>query len=183
MVKKCIAAGIVCSVGLVGAAQASETFDFPSANSSVVGSVGFINTFEIGWFWSASRGDSVQESFTSNLGAVDRTILDLDVVNNGLSQIGVDWRVLLNGTAIGSFTVGLGFTGPLSVDLMHSPVGAVGGAYDLRIEVTNEVPGGGGAHTLGYAAPHPSTVTFIPSPGAIGLLALGGFAATRRRRS
>src|SRR5690242_18552447 len=37
---------------------------FPSAKSTVIASVGFIDDTQVGWFWSAARGDSVEQSFT-----------------------------------------------------------------------------------------------------------------------
>jgi hypothetical protein len=50
---------------------------------------------------------------------------------------------------LGSFTVPAGFTGPLTLDVSFPPIS--GPTYAVTIRVTNEVPGGGGAHTLAYA--------------------------------
>ena len=58
-----VGGGRACLAG--GAtAQTSQTFDFPSSDSTVVGSVGFIDADEVGFFWSMQRGDRVSETFT-----------------------------------------------------------------------------------------------------------------------
>lgn len=165
---------------LAGSAMA-QTFPFPSSGSAVVGSVGFINANEVGYFWSTNRGDSVTETFGSALPSVNGTNLRLNVLQNILSSgNNVNWDVVLNGSTVGSFSVPQGFLGALNVPISHAPVAAIGGNYTLRIQVTNEVPGGFGSHTLG--ANFETSVTFVPAPASLGLLGLAGLAATRRRR-
>jgi MYXO-CTERM domain-containing protein len=177
---KTLIGSAVIVAALAGSAM-GQTFPFPSAGSAVVGSVGFINPNEVGFFWTATRGDSVSETFGSALASVNSTTLRLNVVQNALnSGNSVNWDVLLNGTTIGNFTVPQGFLGALNVPLAHAPVAAVGGNYALRIQVTNVVPGGGGSHSL--AANIGTSVTFVPAPASLGLLGLAGLAAARRRR-
>lgn len=161
---------------------------YPGAagSATVVGSVGYINPNEVGYFWSQARGDSVTETFVDPLPFVVQTRLDLIVVQNFLSGGNVvNWTVLLNGLPIGNFTINEGFTGPVTHTFNHLPVPSLGGTYTVRMEVANQVPVGGGSHTF-YAGLHPaggSTVTLIiPSPASLALLGLSGLVAVRRRR-
>ena len=132
-----------------GATAQSTTFAFPSSTSTVVGSLGFIDADEVGFFWSAQRGDRVSETF-SGPSSVNRAILNVEVVRNVLSGAQhVDWNLEINGTVVGSFTVSPGFTGPLTVDVSFPPI--LGPTYAVTIRVTNNVPGGAGSHTLAYA--------------------------------
>src|SRR5262245_57340469 len=81
------------------------TVSFPSSSSTVVNS-GINDSSMIGYFWSASRGDSVQETFTGT-GLTWITHLDLNfsvaanVLNPGNA---VEWDVLVNGTKVGTWT-------------------------------------------------------------------------------
>lgn len=161
---------------------------YPGAagSATVVGSVGYLNPNEVGYFWSQARGDSVTETFADALLSVTQTRLDLIVVQNVLSGgNSVNWNVLLNGMLIGNFTINQGFTGPVMHIFNHAPVPNIGGMYTVRMEVTNEVPVGAGSHTF-YAGLQPggvgSTVTLIPSPASLALLGLSGLVAGRRRR-
>ena len=53
--------------------DAGKKFAFPSASSTVVGSTGFIDDCQVGYFWSASRGDSVSQTFSSYNGSSTRS--------------------------------------------------------------------------------------------------------------
>jgi opacity protein-like surface antigen len=178
----------VMAVALLALATpaAAATFTFPSAGSTVVGSVGFINADEIGYFWSAARGDSVEETFADPALSVDSLALALNVVTNVLaSGAEVDWNVLLNNILVGSFTVTDGFTGDLNLLFSFAPISSPG-SYTLRLEVTNEVPSGDGSHTFAYDGAFQHSVTFnpsVPEPATVLLLssALVGLAASRRR--
>lgn len=129
---------------------------FPSASSTVIASTGFVDSEQVGYFWSAARGDSVAETF-SGPAHVKKIILKLDVVSNGLAAgAHVDWAVSVNGTDVGTFTVVSGQTGPLTEKDSFAPIG--GGSYAVKIRVTNEVAGGDGAHTLRYAGAGPHSV-------------------------
>jgi hypothetical protein len=160
---------------------------FPSGASTVVGSVGFIDADEIGYFWSTARGDLVSESFADPLASVSRAIFDFDVPTNVLSTVPVNWDVLINGTTIGSFSISPGFTGPVNLDLTFAPIANVGGSYLVAFEVTNEVPVGYGSHTLAYAGEYAHSVELgvIPAPGAIvlGSIGVGLVSWLRRRRT
>ena len=73
---------------------------FPSSTSTVVGSVGFIDADEVGYFWSASRGDSVAQSY-SGPASVDGILMKVSVIQNVLnSGAHVDWMVSVNGVDV-----------------------------------------------------------------------------------
>ncbi|UCD51726.1 MAG: LamG domain-containing protein, partial [Phycisphaerales bacterium] len=145
-------------------ALAATTMAFPSASSTVVANVGFINATEIGYFWSVARGDSVTETLPTSEPSVNRAIFDFVVPTNAL-VIGyfVHWDVLINGVPIGSFTVVDGQTGPVHLDFSFPPIG--GPNYTIRFRVTNEVPAGCGSHSLGYAGIHAGTVQLLGETG------------------
>ncbi|MCC6677134.1 MAG: hypothetical protein IT436_08315 [Phycisphaerales bacterium] len=174
---KCIA---MIAVAAVAGSAVAGVHTFPSSGSAVVGSVGFISPTEVGFFWSATRGDSVQETLADTLPIVNQVKLDLVVPRNSLaSGLSLTWGVELNGTDIGTFAVASGQTGPISHTFDFAGI-ASPGSYMLRIEARNTIPGGGGSHT--FAAVDRTTATLLPAPGAAALLGLGGLVAARRRR-
>lgn len=130
------------------AAQPAAANEFPSSTSTVIGSIGFIDDYEVGYFWSAARGDSVEQTF-SGPAAVRRAILKLDVTYNGLYGSDEDWALSINGTDVGSFTITQGQTGPLKEVFKFHAIR--GGTYDVKLRETNEVPGGDGSIALRYA--------------------------------
>ena len=147
-----LAAVATCALALVPSATAATvTYPFPSANSTVVASVGFIDADEVGYFWSAARGDLVSETFAGPF-VVNRATLNVEVVQNVLnSGAEVDWAIEINGNFVGSFVVAEGFTGPILKTLKFPPM--FGLLYTVTLRVTNEVPGGAGSITLAYADP------------------------------
>lgn len=171
---------VLLTAAVASSAMAGEHV-FPSATSSVVGSVGFINPNEVGYFWSASRGDSVQETLADSLPIVSQLKLDLVVPTNSLSAgNALMWGVEVNGVEVGTFSVASGATGPLSHTFDFAGI-AGAGAYTVRIEARNTIPGGGGSHT--FSANIRTTATLLPAPGAAAVLGLGGLMAARRRRA
>jgi len=123
-------------------------FSFPSASSTVVGSNGFIDGEQAGFFWSVARGDSVTETFSGPGNATSYT-LDVDVITNSLVMTAVNWDVLINGVLVDNFDVAPGFVGTVSRAAMFTSI--PGPNYTVELRVTNEVEGGGGSHTLRYA--------------------------------
>lgn len=130
---------------------------FPSAASTVIGSVGFIDSDEVGYFWSMARGDSVTEVIAGP-NKIKKAILKIEVVTNGLvagSQ--ADWDLEINGNVVGSFVVASGDLGPVKVKAKFPRI--TGGEYEVAIRMTNEVVIGGGAHTLAYAGAYDHSIT------------------------
>jgi hypothetical protein len=153
-----IAQRSVTPVAALHATQPAITpvYAFPSATSTVVGSTGFIDSEQVGYFWSAARGDSVAETF-SGPGAVKKAIFKLDVPYNGLAAgAEVDWTASINGTDIGSFTVLSGESGPKTAKFKFPKI--KGPPYAVKIRVTNEVAGGEGSISLRYAGAGPHSV-------------------------
>jgi hypothetical protein len=135
----------------------TTTAAFPSAASTVVGSTGFINSTEIGYFWSASRGDSVSQTIHGP-SSIKRMILKVDVVTNVLSGGNeVDWDIVINGSTVGHFIVHEGQTGLIRFKAHFGKI--KGPNYNVLLKVTNEVPSGGGSHTLAYAGAFPHSIT------------------------
>jgi hypothetical protein len=163
MLKLGLALGLVIALLIPGGmalAAHSETFAFPSPGSTVVGSVGFIDGDEIGWFWSVARGDTVSETLSSSLPTIGGAILDVELVDNVLnSGAYVDWDVKINGVLVDSFTVNEGFTGPIHREMSFAPI--AGPDYLVELVVTNEVAGGEGSHSLAYAGAHAHSIELI----------------------
>ncbi len=145
--------------GYASTNSVGTTAAFPSSSSTVVGSVGFINGTECGYFWSASRGDSVTQTIHGP-GAIRHAILKLDVVTNSLTGGSeVDWDILINGINIGQFIVHQGQTGLIRFRSHFGRI--VGPNYDVVIKVTNEVPAGDGSHTFAYAGALPHSIQLL----------------------
>jgi len=136
-------------------------YTFPSALSIVVGSTGFVDAEQVGFFWSVVRGDSVTESFAGP-SSIKQYSLDVDVISNGLNNGAfVNWNVLINGVLVDNFTVNDGFFGTVS---RSASFGAIAGPnYAVELRVTNEVAGGEGSHTFRYAGIGFNEVELIPS--------------------
>jgi len=153
-----------CSLALVpsSAMALGASYDFPSSNSTVVASVGFIDSDEVGFFWSAERGDRVTETFIG-APAIWRVVLRLEVVFNVLnSGAQVDWDLVINGNVVDSFVVQQGFIGPI-VRMATFPH-IKGPVYTVTIRVTNTVPGGQGSHSLAYAGAFEHSIQLFGVP-------------------
>ena len=135
------------------------TAAFPSSSSTVVGSTGFINSTEIGYFWSAARGDSVSQTIHGPR-AITHMILKVDVVTNVLSGgAEVDWNIVINNVIVGQFKVVEGETGLVR---FRAHFGKIHGPnYNVVLKVTNEVPSGDGSHTLAYAGAYPHSIQLL----------------------
>lgn len=139
----------------------SESFPFPSSESSVVSSWGKLDEDEIGYFWSASRGDKITETFASGLGQVCQVQLDVFVTRNVLSDDAtVDWSLEISGHEVTRFEIQAGFHGQKSVSkVLALPI--VGDVYTIGINVMNQVPLQKGSHAFAYAGslfPHEITL-------------------------
>jgi hypothetical protein len=135
------------------------TAAFPSSSSTVVGSTGFINSTEIGYFWSAARGDSVSQTIHGP-SAIRHMILKVDVVTNVLTAGNeVDWNIVINNVVVGQFKVVAGETGLVR---FRAHFGKIHGPnYNVVLKVTNEVPSGGGSHSLAYAGAYPHSIQLL----------------------
>jgi len=159
-----VAACTVLALAPSSAVASNPTFAFPSSSSTVVGSVGFIDSTQVGYFWSAARGDKVSQTFTGP-SEISRAILNVDVVANFLNSGNqVDWNLQINGTPVGSFAVHEGVTGAVTLDVSFPPI--AGPSYNVTIRVTNQVPGGGGSISLAYAGSLPHSIQLFESPAA-----------------
>jgi hypothetical protein len=176
---------LVMVLGLLPATGYAYTASFPSASSTVVGSVGFISGTEIGYFWSVGRGDSVSETFSgTGLSSVNDLRLNFDVTRNVLSSGAfVSWDVFVNNNDVGNWVWNDGDgTGPVALHYTFADI--VGsGTYTIAMRVMNEVAGGQGSIALGV----PGTMTLqgsaVPIPGAIWLFGSGivGLAGLRKK--
>jgi hypothetical protein len=148
------------TVTAAAAASPDAFFAFPSANSTVVGSVGFIDDDEVGYFWSVSRGDSVTETFAGPA-TITKAKLKIAVGQNFLnSGATVDWTLSINGVDVGRFRILQGFTGKRVFARTFPAIAGPG--YTVKIRVTNEVPGGQGSITLVYAGPAAHNIELAP---------------------
>lgn len=167
-------AALLIPSSIVNAAS-SETFSFPSSTSTVVGSLGVVDAEQIGYFWSASRGDTVYETFSTSMPTIDGVTLDIEVVSNVLnSGAQVDWNVEINDVVVDNFTVNEGFTGLIHREISFAPIS--GPDYKVEIVVTNQVPNGQGSHSLAYDGEYAHSVELISSgaPGPEPELEVGG---------
>ncbi|MHC4837232.1 MAG: hypothetical protein ACYTF3_03470 [Planctomycetota bacterium] len=133
----------------------ASSFVFPSATSTVIGSLGFVDSENVGYFWDVNRGDSVSETF-SGPGSVSSYTLDVDVPQNFLSTENIDWEVVINGTVVDTFQV---VSGQTSVNVSGSFASISGPSYDVSVRVTNTISPGFGSCTFRYAGAGQNALT------------------------
>jgi hypothetical protein len=141
------------SAARAGTAAPSTTYAFPSATSTVVASVGFIDATQVGYFWSVSRGDSVTETFAgpASITAVGlRITVPTNVLSGGAF---VAWSLEINSVAVARFKVPQGFIGTKSLRKTFAAIS--GPTYTVVLRVLNEVAPGQGSITLVYAGTSP----------------------------
>jgi len=173
---------LALSAAVVPGAAWGDMHEFPSGGSDLNG-VTDIGGGQIGWFWRSSLNQSVSEILADTEPKITRAILDIEVPQNVLVSDPVEWAITINNSQVGSFTVDPGFTGPVHLGLSFARISAVGGNYEVSLEVVNDVALMGGAHTLGFADPYKHSVELIPEPTAAALLSGWVVVLVRRRRS
>lgn len=145
-----------CGTTNVASVPTATGNDFPSAASAIVGSVGFIDADQCGYYWSASRGDGATETF-AGAASITSYSLDVDITTNVLSAGNtVDWQVTINGTVVDTFS---SVPGDTSISASSSFAAIAGPNYTVALSVTNEVPGGGGSVALRYAGVGTHTIS------------------------
>lgn len=185
MTRSLLAKASIAALAIVAASSASAfTGTFPSDSSTVIGSYPTVDANTIGYFWSASRGDSVRETFSTGLGSVTHLGLKLVIADNVLgSGAQVDWDVRVNGNTVGTWTVTQADgTGPVSLDYNFGAISDGGGMYEVGLFVTNQVPDGLGSIALGKNVRTSATLDAVPEPASMSILGLGALALLRKRK-
>ncbi|MEF8755290.1 MAG: PEP-CTERM sorting domain-containing protein [Accumulibacter sp.] len=180
--KTILAAALLTVAG--AATAASVTVQFPTSSATVVASVGSLSPTEVGWFWSAARGDLVSENYPgTGLFNPSSLSMDLNVTRNVLSSgQSVVWDVLVNSVDVGDWIwSSADGTGLTNIALAFAPI--AGEFNSLALVVKNEVPGGAGSIALGLDT-RTTVSNEVPEPGTMLLLGLtmAGLAASRRRQ-
>jgi hypothetical protein len=145
--------GLAPSAARAGSAAPSTNYAFPSASSTVVASIGFIDATQVGYFWSVSRGDSVTETFNgpASITAVGlRVTVPTNVLSGGAY---VAWSLEINSISVARFRVPQGFVGTKSLRRTFAAIN--GPLYTVKLRVVNEVAPGQGSITLVYAGAQP----------------------------
>ncbi|MCU1500426.1 MAG: putative internalin [Acidimicrobiales bacterium] len=100
---------------------------------------------QVGYFWSAARGDKVSQTFAGPA-KINHATLHVQPGTNGLATL-ASWRLSINGVDVGPvFSVPpTGSLAPITVDAAFSPI--TGPGYAVQMRMINEVASGDGAHT------------------------------------
>lgn len=146
-------------------ASASTFYDpFPSSDSTVVGSVGFIDSLRIGYFYSETDGHLVQETFTdTGLESVVGLKLSLVVTDDSLTEVLV-WNVFVNDIFVGDWVQRpIDGTGPKEFNYVFPDI--IGnGTYTVAMRVRQDVPQGSGSIALGYSDFQPGSLLLVGCP-------------------
>jgi hypothetical protein len=176
----CLAWVLIVFMSVVGASAGTYFDHFPSDDSTVVASIGFIPPFSYGYFFSKTDGHMVEETFTgTGLTSVVGLELNLVVTEDSLTST-LGWDVFVNDVFVGNwFQRAIDGTGPKEFDFVFSDI--IGnGTYTVAMKVRNDVPLGEGSIALGFTSdPFPAQLLLVgcacpvPIPGAVWLLGSG----------
>lgn len=180
--KTILAAALLVVAG--AATAASVTVHFPTSSATVVSSGSLVGPTEIGYFWSAARGDRFSENYPgTGLFNPSSLSMDLNVTRNALaSGQSVVWDVLVNSVDVGDWIwSSADGTGLTNIALTFAPI--AGEFNSLALVVKNEVPRSAGSIALGLDT-RTTVSSELPEPGTMLLLGLtmAGLAASRRRQ-
>jgi hypothetical protein len=168
-----VAALAVLAGALYPASAHATVFSFPSPTSTVVCS-STPNCSpapnQLGYFWSASRGDQVAQTFTGTKN-INRAILKVEAPTNVLSQ-GATWELDINNVDVGGLTVPFGATGKRSIDVTFLPI--TGPTYNVVLKLLTEVASGNGSITLGDGGTYDHSLELLDTIAPDTALGAGG---------
>jgi hypothetical protein len=130
-------------------------------------------------------GDYWQQDFTGTaLSSATSESINLNIDDNILSGESLDLNSVINGSVVGSFVIGPGVTGLFTDTFNFAAIS--GPDYLIQLIATNTIDPGFGSVSISDDGKSFVTLSSVPEPGTLTLLALGsmsllGFARTRLR--